>query len=319
MENNEPKFIKSIDEVIQSSIKKITSPYFTSTGFDDIDKITGGLRDGDLIIIGARPAMGKTALILSMILNIAKSGKPVGFFSLESSNVQTTQKLISIFCDLSTVEQLGLQQGKLSPDSWSTIHAKLNELNKLPIYIDDNSWIKIDEICKNAEKMVKENGVKVIVIDYLQRIYSQLQYSENRYLEINYFTRALKSLALDLDIPIVVTSQLNRNFEKQNLSRIRPELTDLRDSGTICEDADIVSFIHRPEYYKITEDCRGNSLIGIAEFIVAKNRDGAIGNAILNFKANRFNNLISEEFSTIPEMNFKSQISPFSASEGTPF
>lgn len=262
------------------------------TGFTKLDKMTSGWQNGELITIGARPAMGKTAFILSMLKNMAVDFKiPVTLFSLEMSSQQVMNRLISNLCEIPNEK---LKSGQLANYEWELLDYKIQDLIDSPIYIDDSPILKIDDICEKAYQYVKEYGVKLIAIDYIQLLYNKTRYTENnRYLELNYFTRRLKSLARELEIPIILVSQLNRGADnREGIDGKRPQLTDLRDSGTICDDSDIVIFIHRPEYYKIYQDERGNDLRGMAEIIIAKNRNGVPGEVSLRFKGDfaRFSN-----------------------------
>lgn len=269
---------------IQKAAEKADGISGLKTGFTKLDKITSGWQNGELITIGARPAMGKTAFIISMLKNMVVEFKtPVALFSLEMSNNQVMNRLISNLCEVSSEK---IKSGQLTAYEWQQLDYKIKDLVDLPIYIDDTSILKIDDFCEKAYLYVKEYGVKLIAIDYIQLLYNKVRYTENnRYLELNYFTRRLKSLARELDIPIILVSQLNRGTEnREGIEGKRPQLTDLRDSGTICDDSDLVIFIHRPEYYKIYQDDRGNDLRGMAEIIIAKNRNGALSDVLLRYK-----------------------------------
>lgn len=262
------------------------------SGFTKLDKMTSGWHNGELIAIGARPAMGKTAFILSMLRNIAVNFKtPVMLFSLEMSNVQIVHRLISNVCEIPSEK---IKSGQMVDYEWQQLDYKLRDLKDAPLYIDDTPNLTIEELCKKAEKMVKEAGIKLVVVDYIQLLYNEIKYTDNRYLELNYFTRRLKTLARELNIPIIITSQLNRDLEKrEGEDGKRPQLIDLRDSGTICDDCDMVLFIHRPEYYKIFTAKDGSDLRGMAEVIIAKHSNGALADVILRFIAQfaRFENL----------------------------
>lgn len=258
-----------------------------ASGFSSIDEITQGWQNGNLIVIGARPAMGKTSFLLSMMLNMVLDQSmpiPVALFSLEMSDAQVTSCLISNLCEIPNQK---IRNGHMEPYEWEKMDFEIKKLHNAPIYIDDTPRLDIYQFCEKAKRLVRENGVKILFLDYLQLLIVNDKYYDNRYLELNYITRRLKALARELDIPIIVASQLNRNIEDKSrygAEGKRPQLTDLRDSGTICDDADVVCFIHRPEFYKITEDERGNSLIGLAEFIVAKQRMGGTGDVRLKFE-----------------------------------
>lgn len=255
-----------------------------SSGFPCLDKITAGWQKGDLIVVAARPSMGKTAFIISMIKNMAiNQNIPIGLFSLESSKEKIVNRFITNVCEISGEK---IYTGQLLPYEWEQLDFKIKELYDSPIYIDDSHAMFVQTLCEKARQMVLEKQVQAIFIDYIQLLSVVDKYTDNRYNEMNYISRTLKALAKELEIPIFAISQLNRNVENRaGAEGKRPQLIDLRDSGTICDDADIVCFIHRPEYYKILEDDKGNSLIGLAEIITAKHRNGATGDVLLRFKS----------------------------------
>lgn len=271
-------------ELLQKAASRTDGITGLRTGFNKLDKMTSGWQNGDLIIVGARPSMGKTAFELSMAVNMAVNYRtPVALFSLEMNNVQLVNRLIVNLCDIPGEK---IKNGQLLAYEWQQLDYKLKDLIDAPLYVDDTAYMKIDDLCDRARKIVQQSGVKIIFIDYLQRIYTEQKYTENRYSELNYFTRVLKSLAMELNIPIIVSSQLNRGVEnREGIEGKRPQLIDLRDSGTICDDADVICFIHRPEYYKIYSDDKGNDLRGVAEIIIAKHRNGATGDVLLQFNA----------------------------------
>lgn len=314
----EPTLIKPvITEAYQSSQDAASRTDGISgirSGFVGLDKMTSGWQNSDLIVIAARPAMGKTAFILSMALNIAlNSETPVALFSLEMSNAQLVNRLIANICEIPGEK---IKSGQLHPYEWAQLDYKLKSLTDAPLFIDDSPKLSIEELCDKAHFLVKESGVKLIILDYIQLLYNEVKFYDKRYPELNYFTRRLKSLAKELNIPIIVVSQLNRNVEsRDSVEGKRPQLTDLRDSGTLCDDADLVCFIHRPEYYKIFQGERGEDYRGMAEFIIAKHRNGATGDVLLRFKSEfaRFQNpdddtLIVSPYGTsgriISEMNW---------------
>lgn len=254
-----------------------------ATGFHRLDKITSGWQKSDLIIIAARPAMGKTAFVLSMAKNMGVDyNTPVAIFSLEMSNVQLVNRLLMNVCEL---EGEKIKNGQLDKDEWKKFDIDLNQLLDAPIYIDDTPSLSIFELRSKARRLVKEHKIQCLIIDYLQLMNASGMSFGSREQEVSIISRSLKGLAKELDIPIIALSQLNRGVEgRSGLEGKRPQLSDLRESGAIEQDADMVCFIHRPEYYKITEDHDGNSLIGIAEIIVAKHRNGATGDVQLKFK-----------------------------------
>ncbi len=254
------------------------------TGFHALDKITSGWQNSDLIIIAARPAMGKTAFVLSMAKNMAVNYHiPVALFSLEMSNVQLVNRLIVNVCEIPGDK---LKNGRLESYEWEQLDFKIKELYDAPIYVDDTPSLSVFELRTKARRLVREHGIQCIIIDYLQLMNASGMSFGSREQEVSTISRSLKGLAKELNIPIIALSQLNRGVEsRQGSEGKRPQLADLRESGAIEQDADMVCFIHRPEYYKITEDERGNSLIGLAEIIIAKHRNGATGDVKLRFKS----------------------------------
>ncbi len=253
------------------------------SGFDALDKITSGWQNSDLIIIAARPAMGKTAFVLSMAKNMAVNFNiPVALFSLEMSNVQLVNRLIVNVCEIPGEK---IKNGRLESYEWEQLDFKIKELYDAPIYIDDTPSLSVFELRTKARRLVREHGVQCIFIDYLQLMNASGMSFGSREQEVSTISRSLKGLAKELNIPIIALSQLNRGVEsRQGSEGKRPQLADLRESGAIEQDADMVCFIHRPEYYKITEDERGNSLIGLAEIIIAKHRNGKTDDVKLRFK-----------------------------------
>ena len=254
-----------------------------STGFEKLDTLTSGWQPSDLIIIAARPGMGKTALTLSMARNIAVTKQvPVAFFSLEMSSVQLITRLISAETGLSSEK---LRTGKLADHEWKQLNVKVGDLEKAPLYIDDTPALSIFDLRAKARRLASQHKIKLIVVDYLQLMTAgNNNKAGNREQEISTISRNLKSLAKELDIPVIALSQLSRAVETRGGTK-RPQLSDLRESGAIEQDADIVSFIYRPEYYQIEEwdDEEHSSSIGQAEFIVAKHRNGGLDNIRMKF------------------------------------
>lgn len=253
------------------------------SGFDDLDKMTSGWQRSDLIIIAARPAMGKTAFVLSMAKNIGvDNNTPVAIFSLEMANVQLVNRLLMNVCSL---EGEKIKNGQLTPGEWTKFDKDVTRLYDAPIYVDDTPSLSISELRSKARKLVKEHSVQLIIIDYLQLMNAGGLATGSREQEVSMISRSLKGLAKELDLPIIALSQLNRGVEgRTGIEGKRPQLSDLRESGAIEQDADMVCFIHRPEYYGITEDEKGNSLIEIAQIIISKHRNGAVGDVSLKFK-----------------------------------
>ena len=268
------------------------------SGFDKLDKLTSGWQESDLIIVAARPGMGKTALTLSMARNIAvEHNIPVAFFSLEMASVQLITRLISSETGLSSEK---LRTGKLEKHEWEQLNVKVKALEKAPLFIDDTPSLSIFDLRAKARRLASQYGIKMIIIDYLQLMTAGgSQKGGNREQEISTISRNLKALAKELSLPVIALSQLSRAVETRGGSK-RPLLSDLRESGAIEQDADIVSFIYRPEYYKIDEwdDEERSPTEGQAEFIVAKHRNGGLENIRLKFVGHlgKFDNL--DDFDT---------------------
>ncbi|MDX1277438.1 replicative DNA helicase [Oceanihabitans sediminis] len=263
-----------------------------ATGFTKLDKLTSGWQPSDLIIVAARPGMGKTALTLSMARNIAvDQNVPVAFFSLEMASVQLITRLISSETGLSSEK---LRTGKLEKHEWEQLNVKVKSLEKAPLFIDDTPSLSIFDLRAKARRLASQHGIKLIMIDYLQLMTGGSSHGGNREQEISMISRNLKALAKELNVPVIALSQLSRAVETRGGSK-RPLLSDLRESGAIEQDADIVSFIYRPEYYKIDEwdDEERSPTEGQAEFIIAKHRNGGLENIRLKFIGNlgKFDNL----------------------------
>ena len=258
------------------------------SGFTELDKITSGWQKSDLIIIAARPAMGKTAFVLSMAKNIAVNyRRPVAIFSLEMSNVQLVNRLIMNVCE---IEGDKIKNGRLTKAEWDRLENKVNELRGAPLYVDDTPGLSVFELRSKARRLVKERGVELIIIDYLQLMNANGSYFGSREQEVSIISRTLKGIAKELEIPVIALSQLNRSVEKRDSTNSidgkKPQLSDLRESGAIEQDADIVCFIHRPEYYKIfTDEQAGKDLRGLGQIIVAKHRNGRVDDIWLRFRS----------------------------------
>lgn len=277
--------MKEIKDTIYNSVKRIqeaTPDHLIglSTGFERLDEVLGGLVEGTLVTIGGRTGMGKTAFAFNLLRNLAiEKNIPSLYISLESTEQLCTNILIA--CTLN-IKYRGLLNGQLVAEEWEKLDKGVSGIVNSPIYLDTKSTYTIDDICKTVEEAVQEHQIKVVFIDYLQLIFAKTGFTENRYLELNYITRKLKALAKEFNITIVVLSQLNRNAEGEKRLDHRPVLTDLRDSGTICDDSDVVCFVHRPEYYRIYQDEKGNDMHNVALIIVDKNRLGYTGDVVLN-------------------------------------
>ncbi|MCL4143110.1 UNVERIFIED_CONTAM: hypothetical protein GTU68_034459 [Idotea baltica] len=254
------------------------------SGFSKLDALTSGWQPSDLVILAARPGMGKTAFVMSMAKNVAIDfNTPVAIFSLEMSSVQLITRMISSETGISSGK---LRKGDLQPHEWEQLNVKVKNLSKAPIFIDDTPSLSIFDLRAKARRLASQHGVKIIVIDYLQLMTagSVNKGGGNREQEISTISRNLKALAKELSIPVIALSQLSRAVETRGGSK-RPLLSDLRESGAIEQDADIVSFIFRPEYYGLTEwdDDDHSPCEGQAEFIVAKHRNGGLENIRLKF------------------------------------
>lgn len=265
------------------------------SGFTALDRITSGWQKTDLIIIAARPAMGKTAFVLSMARNMSvEHRKPVAVFSLEMSSVQLVNRLIAAETELGSDK---IKNGRLAEWEWEHFNRKLNVLEEAPMFIDDTPALSVFEFRAKCRRLKMQHDIGVVIVDYLQLMTAGTDGRGNREQEVSLISRSLKAIAKELDIPILALSQLNRSVESREGKR--PQLSDLRESGAIEQDADLVLFIHRPEYYGITEDENGNSLLGVAEIIVAKHRNGSVGDVQLAFKKQQVKFCDLE--STIPE------------------
>ena len=311
------KDVMQVDPIIDEALKRVRDASQRTdglsglpTGFAGLDKMTSGWQKSDLIIIAARPAMGKTAFVLSMAKNMAVDYQvPVAVFSLEMSNVQLVNRLIVNICSIPGEK---IKSGQLTDSEWRMMDQQLKNLYGAPIYIDDTASLSVFEFSTKARRLVRDKGVQIIMIDYLQLMNASGGKFGNREQEVSTISRALKALAKELDIPIIALSQVNRasqnrtaangNANAGNASDAkRPQLSDLRESGAIEQDADIVCFIHRPEYYKIMEDAEGRSTEGKAELIVAKHRNGSTGDVRLNF-VKQFARFTDEEEESVPLM-----------------
>lgn len=279
--------VVQVDSVINQALRMIEAASNResglsglNTGYEDLNKLTSGWQNSDLIIIAARPAMGKTAFVLSMAKNMAMDFSiPLAIFSLEMSNVQLVNRILSNVCEIPGDT---IRSGRLSQDEWDRLTTRQNYLFGAPMYIDETPGLSITELRTKARRLVREHGVRMIIIDYLQLMNATGMKFGSREQEVSTISRNLKALAKELNIPIIALSQLNRSTETREDKR--PVLSDLRESGAIEQDADFVAFIHRPEYYtRSSEDAEGRDIRGLAEFIVAKHRSGQVGTVKLRF------------------------------------
>ena len=290
-QRSQKRDVTQIDPVIEEAFKRMEKAAKNTgsisgipSGFHALDKITSGWQSPDLVIIAARPAMGKTAFVLSMAKNMAIDREiPTAVFSLEMSNVQLVNRLIMNVCEL---EGDKIKTGKMSKEDTKRLNTKINIMKGKPLYLDDTPSLSIFELRSKARKLVREHDVKIIIIDYLQLMNAQGTSFGSREQEVSIISRGLKGLAKELDIPIIALSQLNRGVEaRQGVEGKTPQLSDLRESGAIEQDADLVCFIHRPEYYHLyNDDKTGKDLRGLGQIIVAKHRNGATDSIWLRFR-----------------------------------
>jgi len=290
-------------EYIEAIHSQTTQKFSVPTGFYELDEILGGFQKSDLIIIAARPSMGKTALALTLARNAAVDHDvPVGIFSLEMS---TMQLIIRLLCAEGRLNAHLVRTGKLPNEEGVKLSKNAHRLIEAPIFVDDSPAQTVLEIRAKARRLKVEKNVGMIIIDYLQLMQGPAK-AESREREISHISRSLKSLAKELNIPVIALAQLNRAVETRTDKR--PQLSDLRESGSIEQDADVVMFLNRPEYYGMEKDREtGESLEGIAEVIIGKQRNGPTGTVKLAFVKEyaRFENLAKarqiEEFAALPE------------------
>ncbi len=275
--------LKEAIENIQAAEKNEGSLSGVPSGYTKLDRITAGWQKTDLVIIAARPSMGKTAFVLSMARNMAVDHKHgVGLFSLEMSSQQLVKRMI---VSETEIESDKIRTGRLSTGEWEQLDAKITNLVNASIFIDDTPALSVFEFRTKCRRLVQQHNISIAIIDYLQLMTWTGDTKGNREQEVSNISRSLKAIAKELDIPIIALSQLNRGVENRTgLQNKRPQLADLRESGAIEQDADIVAFIHRPEYYGFTEDEEGNSLRDVAEIIIAKHRNGALDDVHLQFR-----------------------------------
>lgn len=286
-EKNMKKETQSVKDVLNEAISELEAVQQRTdglsgvpSGYTGIDEVTFGWQASDLIIIAARPAMGKTAFVLTMARNMAVEHKvPVAVFSLEMSSVQLVKRLMVSETGLSSEKIRGGR--KLEAYEWEQLNNRLNLLSQSPLYIDDTPSLSIYEFRSKARRLVANAGVKLIVIDYLQLMTGPPELKGIREQEVSAISRSLKAIAKELNIPIIALSQLSRAVESRTGNK-RPQLSDLRESGAIEQDADIVMFIHRPGYYGMEED---PSQKGITEIIIAKHRNGEVKDVPMRFRS----------------------------------
>ena len=250
------------------------------SGFTALDRITGGWQNTDFIIMAARPGMGKTAAAVGMGFNAAKDfGIPVAVFSLEMSAMQLATRTMS---EQANIDSHKMRQGKITPEELMALAGTTEALSSVPLYIDETPGLTIFQLRAAARRMKMRHNIGLIIIDYLQLMEGSGERGKNRDQEIGQITKGLKQLAKEMQVPVIALSQLSRAVELR--ADKRPQLSDLRESGNLEQDADVVSFIYRPEYYGIMEDENAQPLAGVAEIIIAKHRNGALGTVRLKFE-----------------------------------
>ncbi|MFM7667377.1 MAG: replicative DNA helicase, partial [Bacteroidota bacterium] len=302
------KQVQKMQSVVREAIEEIEKAAQNSdgisgvpTGFFELDKLTSGWQRSDMIVLAARPGMGKTAFVLSMARNTAVDyGKPVALFSLEMSSVQLVKRLIA---SESRIHAEKLRKGNLREDEFQQLHSRITKLSAAPIFIDDTPGLSVFDLRAKCRRLKMEHKIELVVIDYLQLMSAKEgKGGGNREQEISTISRSIKEIAKELNVPIVALSQLSRSVEQRGGDK-RPVLSDLRESGAIEQDADIVGFIYRPDYYGFLEDENGNPNNGVGEIIIAKHRNGATDRVRLRFVQEyaRFENI--ESFESNPMNN----------------
>lgn len=283
--------IKEASQIMMAASKNNGDVTGISTGYKRLDELTSGWQNSDLVIIAGRPAMGKTAFALSMAKNIAADQNvPMALFSLEMSGVQLVNRLIANNCE---IEGMKILNGSLNAEEWERFDKRIQHLIDAPLYIDDTPGLSVFELRTKAMRLVREHKVQLIMVDYLQLMNANGMRFNSRQEEVSTISRSLKILAKELNIPVIALSQLNRGLEaRTGADGKRPMLSDLRESGAIEQDADMVIFVHRPEKFGLTQGPNGEDYLGKAEIIIAKHRKGATDTVLLDFKGEytRFEN-----------------------------
>ncbi|MEI8193929.1 MAG: replicative DNA helicase [Flavobacteriia bacterium] len=297
-ENNMTKQVNTMSKVVKDAIEEIEKARSNSdgvsgipSGFVELDKITSGWQRSDMIVIAARPGMGKTAFVLSTARNTAVDhGMGVAIFSLEMSSVQLVKRLIA---GESRIDSEKLRKGDLADHEFQQMHSRIVKLSTAPIFIDDSPGLSVFDFRAKCRRLKSQHNIELVIIDYLQLMSAKDgKNNGNREQEISTISRSIKEIAKELNIPIIALAQLSRSVE-QRAGDKKPMLSDLRESGAIEQDADIVSFLYRPEYYKIDKDENGNPNKDICEYIIAKHRNGKTDTVRMRFEAKyaRFENL----------------------------
>lgn len=301
-EGNIRKNFDKMSELIHKAIKQIEKirgqedgVSGVPSGFTALDRVTAGFHPADMVVLAARPGMGKTAFVLSLARNTAvEFGKGVVVFSLEMSSLQLVNRLIASETELSAEK---LKKGNLESHEWEQLNARIGRLSEAPIFIDDTPALSVFELRAKCRRLKAQHDIQMVIIDYLQLMTAGGDGKGNREQEISTISRSIKSIAKELNIPIIALSQLSRAVETRGGDK-RPQLSDLRESGAIEQDADMVMFIYRPEYYGLTEDEEGNPTANVGEIIIAKHRNGALENVKVKFIGHlaKFENWETDEF-----------------------
>jgi len=318
-QNNLRRDSRKMDDLMHEALKEIEALKDkkdgltgVASGFTDLDRMTSGWQKSDLVIIAARPAMGKTAFVLSCARNAAVDfNKPVVVFSLEMSSVQLVNRLIS---GETHIEQEKIRKGNLEEWEWAQIHSKIHRLEQAPLIIDDTPALNIFEFRAKCRRLKSQHDIQLIVIDYLQLMQGKAdgKGGGNREQEIGSISRALKSVAKELNVPVIALSQLSRAVENRPGGSKRPMLSDLRESGSIEQDADMVLFLYRPEYYGLEVDEDNLPTQGVGEIIIAKHRNGETGRVRLKFvgKYVKFTDLESDMGGAFQQTNPFTSLAP---------
>lgn len=279
LKNTITTFLERLDVIMNKEEKMVGIP----TGFSDLDRLINGFDKGELIVIGARPAMGKTGFMLSSaLLQLLRRQTPIAWFSLELGAEQVINRIVSF---QSGIDSVKIRSGNLSNQEYQEVYKVADVLKSMPLYIVDEAGIRMDRLAMHARRLRDLHGIQMIVLDYLQLIGTErTRRYDSRELQVAEICRSLKRLAMELKIPVVVLSQLSRSVETRGGDK-KPILSDLRESGAIEQDADKVIFLYRGEYYGVDTDENGNSTQNVAEVILAKNRFGPVGSARLRFNS----------------------------------
>lgn len=273
--------IKTALDQIETARQNTSGVSGVPSGFVALDRVTSGWQRSDMIVVAARPGMGKTAFVLSMARNMAVEHQiPVAIFSLEMSSVQLVQRLIASETEISAEK---LRKGSLEDHEFQQLHHRIGRIAEAPIFIDDTPALSVFELRAKCRRLKAQHGIQIVIIDYLQLMTAGGDSKTgNREQEISTISRSIKQIAKELDVPVIALSQLSRQVETRGGDK-RPLLSDLRESGAIEQDADIVAFIYRAEYYKIDTDADGNPTEGTGEIIIAKHRNGSLEDVKLRF------------------------------------